>query len=123
MSSSSPERDVLKQPGPQKKRAERRTGLLIVVALAIIVGLALALGVGLGIGLKRHHNNASSTSSPSNGDSGSSQTVESWRQATENYMLDMTSWDLNAPPTTRSYNFTVSEITIAPDGNEHPPRL
>lgn len=37
------------------------------------------------------------------------------------YSLDM-NWDLNAPPTTRVYNLTVSEIQAAPDG-KHPHAL
>lgn len=31
------------------------------------------------------------------------------------YNLDM-NWNLNAPPTTRTYNLVVSEIQAAPDG-------
>ena len=34
----------------------------------------------------------------------------------DDYTLDIASWDFNAPPTTREYNFTLSEIQLSPDG-------
>lgn len=34
----------------------------------------------------------------------------------EDYTLDIAGWDFNAPPTTRTYNFTISEMELAPDG-------
>jgi hypothetical protein len=41
---------------------------------------------------------------------------ESWRLNASDYLLDMTAWDLNAPPQDRIYNFTISEIEAFPDG-------
>ncbi|KAH8811565.1 multicopper like protein, partial [Xylogone sp. PMI_703] len=39
----------------------------------------------------------------------------SLRRSVADYGLDM-SWDINAPPTTRVYNFTITEVQAAPDG-------
>jgi hypothetical protein len=94
-----------------RQPAGRRRGVTIVGIVAILITLALALGLGLGLGLKKKH--SSSTSSV---DSISSLNVQPWRQSTLEYDLSFSDWDLNAPPQTRSYNFTVSEININPDG-------
>jgi hypothetical protein len=102
----------------EEEKTSRRRGLdlpILLGTIAVIVILALVLGLGLGLGLKKHHNAAAA--SPSNSPpSLSSLGVEPWRNSTKEYALDFSNWDLNAPPTTRMYNFTASEITIAPDG-------
>lgn len=103
----------LRETTPKKSSS---VGRLLLPAIAVLVILALALGLGLGIGLKKHKNATSNSSAGSSGSSYASLDVPSWRRSTEEYALDMTTWDINAPPTVRSYNFTVSEITIAPDG-------
>jgi hypothetical protein len=41
--------------------------------------------------------------------------LPSWRRDPQEYILDM-NWDINAAPTTRVFNLTVSEIEAAPDG-------
>ena len=98
-------------------------------ALFIAVVLALGLGLGLGLGLKHHNHSASSTlsaststaassspsSTPTNVPSTASQVVQPWRRDTLDYSLDMT-WDLNAVPTTRVFNLSVTQIDAAPDG-------
>jgi hypothetical protein len=94
----------------------RRNGLLITIAIVVAVILALALGLGLGLGLMRHHQGGTSSLNSSAEDSQASSNVQPWRRNTEDYLLDFQNWDLNAAPTTRSYNFTVSEIAAAPDG-------
>ena len=122
--SPAPPSDHYDKAKTQPKKNSRRWAPLIVVGVAIIVILALALGLGLGLGLKKHHNHSSTTPVPSNGnsngtsseDSNASKEVQSWRRSTEDYSLDMGTWNLNAPPTTRSYNLTVSEMSLAPDG-------
>ena len=113
MNSSASSPDRVHPEKPRQKAGALRNTILIVVAIAAV--FALALGLGLGLGLKKKHKNASNGSSSSVEDPLSSTTIQSWRRATEDYLLDM-SWDINAAPTTRSYNLTVSEISIAPDG-------
>jgi|SRR5271155_3152877 len=119
-----------------KNGPRRRSYLFIGGAVAILAVLALALGLGLGLGLRsKKHSNAPSAATPSavtpgNGtnssttisDSHASPYVPPWRMNTEDYILDMTDWDLNAPPTTRIYNFTFSEVDLAPDGRILEPR-
>jgi hypothetical protein len=93
-----------------------RIGIVAAAAVAVVVVLALALGLGLGLGLKsRNHNGSDSQGSSSDDDSFASQAIPPWRESTEQYLLDM-SWNINAPPTTRMYNFTVGEVSITPDG-------
>ena len=107
--------EKLHETPPLKRRSS--IGRPLIVAIAIVVILALALGLGLGLGLKKHKKSSSQDSSGSSSEnSHASLDVPSWRRSTEDYALDMTKWDINAPPTVRTYNFTVSEITIAPDG-------
>ena len=91
--------------------------------VAVIVVLALALGVGLGVGLRKK-----SPSKLSNGtgnatdpvpllpDSYASLEVPPWRSNTLDYSLDLVSWDLDAPATTREHFFTIEERSLAPDG-------
>ena len=102
----------------------RKASIVVIVgAFVLVTILALALGLGLGLGLKHHHH-ASTSSTPSATPSGgqvpsfSSFDVQPWRQNTEDYTLDLKNWDFNAAPTTRVYNFTVTEGTGAPDGND-----
>jgi hypothetical protein len=108
---------------PTKTSGGRGRPLLIVGGAIVFIVVALALGLGLGLGLKHHHNGspaatASSTSAaPSSTptDSLASEALQPWRRDTAEYNLDM-SWDINAAPTTRVFNLTVSEIQAAPDG-------
>lgn len=98
-----------------------RIKTLLVILLALITVLALALGLGLGLGLKHHHGNKSSsttnsTTSSNEGLSFASFDVQPLRQSTLDYGLDIPSWDFNAVPTTRIYNFTLTESFGAPDG-------
>jgi hypothetical protein len=113
MNSSTALPDRVHPEKPRPKARALRTTLFIIVPIAVV--FALALGLGLGLGLKKH-NNGSNDASSSDDDSLASMTVQSWRRATEDYLLDM-NWDINAAPTTRVYNLTVGEISIAPDGN------
>jgi hypothetical protein len=116
------ERDQ-KLPGIIAKKS--RMPLLFIGALIIFVVLALALGLGLGLGIK-HKKTAGGTetpngtsSNPTNSTIGSpdiSFNRPSWRRDPAEYILDM-SWDINAAPTTRVFNLTVSEIQAAPDGS------
>jgi hypothetical protein len=112
---------------PEVAAGEAKHGrpiLLLLGSAVVFVVIALALGLGLGLGLKHHHNEspaATTSSSPTPTPSSSpinstaSETLQSWRRDTAEYDLDM-SWDLNAPPTTRIFNLTLSEIQAAPDG-------
>ncbi|KAI9745890.1 MAG: hypothetical protein M1818_000571 [Claussenomyces sp. TS43310] len=113
---SNKEIDGLKDP--QKRPNARRLILVLGGVAAALAVLALALGLGLGLGLKRGKNDNSKPAPPTSTSTSApiaNTTIEPWRRATEDYNLDM-SWDLNAPPTTRTYDFTVGEIQAAPDG-------
>lgn len=92
---------------------------LIVTGIALFIVIALGLGLGLGLGLKRHHGSSphDATAQPILlPDVNNGSTLEMWRlnTATE-YLLDE-NWDLYAAPTTRIYNFTISESVGWPDG-------
>lgn len=111
---------------------ETRSPLLFIGAAIGFVVVVLALGLGLGLGLKHKKAAAGGTQSSNgilpnsaNGTSGTSPDISfarpSWRRDPLEYELDMT-WDINAGPTTRVFNLTVSEIQAAPDGNFLNPR-
>jgi hypothetical protein len=108
-----------------EKDGKRRRPYLLVGTVIVVVGLVLglALGLGLGLGLKHSHKPSTqrqgvsaNSSSPSPPNSYASLNLTSLRLDTKDYNLDMTDWDIAAPPTTRTYNFALSEIDAAPDG-------
>jgi hypothetical protein len=89
----------------------------------VVVSLALGLGLGLGLG---HRSDLSSSPSPSPalatgallpgaGGTDNNSGVEEWRLDPSNYVLNM-SWDLGAAPTTRHYDFVITEGRGWPDG-------
>jgi hypothetical protein len=103
--------------GPDKaakpKLSPRRRcviGGLIILFIVTVISLSVGLGVGLAVWNNKKSSSGNSASSIA------STAVQSWRRSTDDYNLGFANWDLNAPPTTRSYNFTVGELTIAPDG-------
>jgi hypothetical protein len=110
----------------EKDGQKRQRSYLFVGGIAVVaaVVLALALGLGLGLGLKKHSAKATgqpqgsggNASSPTPPNSYASQDLTYLRLDTKEYNLDMTDWDISAPPTTRTYNFTLSEVDAAPDG-------
>jgi hypothetical protein len=112
---------IQEKPAPAKPSGRYGRLALLVAGAVMFVVVALALGLGLGLGLKHHHRGTAAatsssptpTSSPANGTA--SETLQSWRRDTAEYNLDM-GWDINAAPTTRVFNLTVSEIQAAPDG-------
>jgi FtsP/CotA-like multicopper oxidase with cupredoxin domain len=106
----------------ERKRSSRRLWLLFGVG-TIVVMLGFALGLGLGLGLKHVHNSSKSgggaISQPSGAPTTPSQAslaIPPWRSNVEDYTLHIKSWDFNAPPTTREYNLTLSEVQLSPDG-------
>ena len=114
------------ESGGEQKLAEKngtgkaKPSIWIVIAAATFLILALALGLGLGLGLKK--SSAVGTSQNSNGTSSSPnatgplvQNYPSWRRDPDEYLLDM-GWDIDAAPTTRTFNLTLGEIQAAPDG-------
>jgi hypothetical protein len=115
---------AVKEPQPSKG-SHKPWRFLLIGGLFLLIVLALALGLGLGLGLKQHNNSdlavatpsttivASPTPTPS--PSGAPTPLEPWRLDTSEYNLDL-SWNISAPPTTRIFNLTVSEIEAAPDG-------
>jgi hypothetical protein len=122
--------ELLRLEGEEKRATipaasnRSRRPLLLVGGGVVFVVFALALGLGLGLGLKHHnHGNSAATHSstpaasrtPTNVPSTASEVLQPWRRDTAEYNLDM-GWDINAAPTTRVFNLTVSEIEAAPDG-------
>lgn len=93
---------------------------ILIILGTVVVVLALALGLGLGLGLKKSSSSPINSSTIEGGnasaESYASEYVPPWRSNTKDYQLDFTDWDLDAPPTTRSYNFTLGETELAPDG-------
>jgi FtsP/CotA-like multicopper oxidase with cupredoxin domain len=111
--------------GGTRSDVSRRRRIYLAIVVVLIVVLALALGLGLGLGLKHSNKSNSDTSSGSplpsspeipSEDSQASLSIPPWRSNVEDYTLDIANWDFNAPPTTREYNFTLSEIQLSPDG-------
>lgn len=129
-------------PSPSPSPAATTTNsygrrLLFLVGGAIVfIVITLVLGLGLGLGLRKDHDHSAATTSPSlapsspapssspaDVPSGATENLQSWRLDTSQYNLSM-DWDLNAPPTTRIFNLTISEIQAAPDGElPHNPAL
>jgi hypothetical protein len=127
MKDVSPPVEVSEKQAGSKGHGFTRTVLLIGATVVFAV-LALSLGLGLGLGLKHHGSGntvGASSTSPTSGPSPSatptnvpnavSLALPSWRRNPQEYVLDM-DWDINAAPTTRVFNLTVSEIEAAPDG-------
>ena len=110
-----------KEQEPIEKPRRKQLFLIILLSAILFLVITLGLGLGLGLGLKRNGSkltppkpSAAPVSSPLQYNI--SPGNESWRRNTSEYLLDMTTWDINAPPTTRVYNFTISEIEAFPDG-------
>ena len=104
----------------QQTRHSRRTRLLLCALVVVVVSLALGLGIGLGVSLNKskhstpHHPSSANSSS----DGQASLTIPPWRSHVDDYNLDIKNWDFYASPTTRTYNLTVTELDLAPDGVE-----
>ena len=139
------ERDIVRNRSPANT-ATRAVVLLAVVAAA----LGLALGLGLGLSLRSlsgggggyDDNSAASGTSSASGSSasGSSTSASSsasttappltrptatslpWKYDTSNYILSK-NFNVTSEPTTRHYDFTISQIQGAPDGTISPWRL
>ncbi|KZS96979.1 extracellular multicopper oxidase [Sistotremastrum niveocremeum HHB9708] len=97
-----------KQYFAQRPTTKSRKPLLVVAGLVVVGVLALALGLGLGLGLKHHHNASAASSSPS------PSAAPLQTSPTENFVLSGSI--VGQPPQTRTYNFTISQVSGAPDG-------
>ena len=77
------------------------------VILWTVTGVVLFVAVlGLGLALRSHRTEADQLRGSG---------VEDWRLDTNQYVLDM-KWDLNAPPTTRHFDFVITKGKGWPDG-------
>ncbi|KAG0003434.1 hypothetical protein BGZ79_000893 [Entomortierella chlamydospora] len=85
---------------PKQKWTARR----IILGAAVFVVIVLGLSLGLGLGLKKHHDDSSLSNS--------------WNDASQ-FLLSK-SFNITREPTTRYYDWTLSQQTIAPDGLERP---
>lgn len=105
---------------PGTNPGRKRFAVIGIITGIVFVVIALGLGLGLGLGLKHHGNNSNVNASNSTASASPAPAVEpSWRRNTSEYELDMTTWDINAPPTTRYFDFTLSQIQGSPDGKTH----
>lgn len=120
MKSISPSQEAVEKDAVagEKAKGPRKYVLFIGVAAFWII-FALISGFGLGLGLKDHNSpgNPSVSATSTNVTNSTSTDVPLWRRDPQDYNLDM-GWDLNAAPTTRLFNFTLTEIEAAPDGKE-----
>ena len=104
-------------------KGSNHRSLLLFSGVITFVIIALALGLGLGLGLKHHSHGETAATNPTSpapspsptAPSDASENVQSWRRSTLEYDLNI-NWDVNASPTVRLFNFTISEIQAAPDG-------
>ena len=96
------------------KTSRKKLFFLGISSLVLFVVLSVGLGAGLDLGLR--HNGKSVPSSTSPSAPAPSSELPSWRRDPSEYILDMDSWDINEPPTTRNFDFTVSKIEGYPDG-------
>jgi iron transport multicopper oxidase len=99
----------IESKGPITQKSASRRSLLGGILLVVLV--ALALGLGLGLGLK-HGMHAHSPSNSTN-----SVTVVSRSQLVDPSQLVLSpSFDVNTPPQSREFNWTLSEIISDPTG-------
>lgn len=94
-------------PKPKHKRGI----LLATICTVIILVLGLALGLGLGLGLKHRKHTTASASSSSN-----LQKVSRSQLVDPSQFVLSPSFNVNAPPQQREYNWTLSEIISDPAG-------
>lgn len=94
---------------PQKKKNVLLRRPLISVAILFITVLVLVLGLVFGL-RARHHN--------SSGLDSGSDFAEAWNQPSE-FLLSK-NFSITRTPTTRYYEWNISQQTIAPDGLERP---
>jgi hypothetical protein len=95
---------------PQKKKNVLLRRPLVSIAILLVAVLALVLG--LVFGLRARHHNSSGL------DSSGSDFAEAWNQPSE-FLLSK-NFSITRTPTTRYYEWTISQQTIAPDGLERP---
>ncbi|KAF8979466.1 hypothetical protein BGZ46_005413 [Entomortierella lignicola] len=80
----------------------------IILTITVLVVIVLGLTFGLVFGLRKHHDN--------NLDDNNIQFTESWNNPSE--FMPSKNFTITNVPTTRYYEWTISEQTIAPDGLE-----
>ncbi|KAL1858719.1 hypothetical protein Plec18170_002925 [Paecilomyces lecythidis] len=100
----------------KKQKLSIQVTLLIFGSLTLFIIIASGLCSGLGLGLNHGRIAVPPVETNSSAGADDSQTLPPWRRDISEYDLDMDSWDINAAPTTRNYNFVLSEVTAAPDG-------
>lgn len=100
----------------EKQKGPTRLALIISGAFALFIIIASGLCSGLGLRLNHERIAVPPVETNTSGGTASSPTMPPWRRDMSEYDLDMDSWDIDAKPTTRNYNFVLSEVTAAPDG-------
>ncbi|KAK9470799.1 multicopper oxidase [Dipodascopsis tothii] len=96
--------------GPVFQRKPASKKKLLVWAGVVVLLVVIAIAVGVGVGVTRHRH--SSDDVPATAEN------TDWRLDTATEYHISPKWNSSEPPTTRVYNFTVSEILGAPDGFE-----
>lgn len=107
-SSTGKQSDSSLQESPSKPNYKRGV-FLAAICTAIISVLGLALGLGLGLGLKHQKNTTTSTAS-------NLRTVPRSQLVDPSQFVLSPSFNINAPPQQREYNWTLSEIISDPAG-------
>lgn len=96
---------------PAKPQSRSRRWPILGTIVAILCVLGLALGLGLGLGLK-HKTHATSTANSYS----IVKTVLRDQLVDPSQFILSPSFDINAPPQPREYNWTISEIYANPTG-------
>lgn len=109
-SSTGEQSEAFRKTEPRKPKHKRGVFLAAVCA-AIILVLGLALGLGLGLGLKHRKHSAASGSSSSN-----FQNIPRSQLVDPSQFVLSPSFNVNAPPQQREYNWTLTEIVSDPAG-------
>ena len=119
-SASSSQAELEKATPPNNKRSPSKLRWLIFGALAAVIVLVLALGLGLGLGLRKR-SSLSSASAQTTDSNGATLPVVPRDKLVDpaQFTLDP-SWDRNAAPQVRAYNWTVSRILSSPAGVQKP---
>lgn len=98
---------------------------LVLFGTAVVVVLALSLGLGLGLGLEHSNASTSSGSTSASTAAASSTNTSQWGDYSATFVARdqlvnpadfvlAEAWDASAPPTTREFNWTVTEVWANP---------
>ncbi|PWN50007.1 hypothetical protein IE53DRAFT_316599 [Violaceomyces palustris] len=96
---------------PSKSRRGKRNIIVSAVLMVLILGLALGLGLGLGLKKKRKDNDPTASSDTTN-----LAFIPREKLVDLSQLTLSSSFDINAPPQDRHFNWTLSEVYASPAG-------